>query len=74
MESQSEWDSAYGIYRELVWRFPISWSVWDGLARTAHRLGCEDERAVAELHTRKLRSAQGPEQPLLDGGGKAFTS
>ncbi len=47
LEREHEWDSAYGVYRELLWRFPRESVHWRGLARLASRLGKEEEAALA---------------------------
>ena len=47
MEAQEELDSAYAIYREMVWRFPEDGRAWAGLQRTARRLGLDEEERVA---------------------------
>lgn len=54
LEARGEWDSAYGIYREMVWRFPSSGMAWDGLARAARHLGREDEAARASARALQL--------------------
>lgn len=46
-EAQEEWETAYGIYRELVWRFPIHEDLWRRFAEVAERVGKNGEAEVA---------------------------
>jgi predicted Zn-dependent protease len=47
-----EWEVAYQILRELVWRFPETREAWQLLANVAGRLGHTDEAKVAEQRAR----------------------
>jgi len=47
-----EWEVAYQILRELVWRFPETREAWQLLATVATRLGRTDEAKAAEEHAR----------------------
>ena len=55
LESQEEWDSAYGVYREAVRRFRLNPSGWEALARTAEKLGRPDEAKAARDRCTQLR-------------------
>lgn len=59
MESQEEWELAYDIYRELVWRFPDRSDAWSNLARVATIMGFNDEARVATGYADRLKN-----QPL----------
>lgn len=48
--AHQEWDVAYGILRELVWRFPETREAWRLLADVATRLGRIDEATAAAAH------------------------
>ena len=47
-----EWEVAYQILRELVWRFPETREAWQLLANVAARLGRTEEAKAAEEHAR----------------------
>ena len=47
-----EWEVAYQILRELVWRFPETGEAWRLLATVAGRLGRSDEAEAARQHVR----------------------
>jgi len=47
-----EWEVAYQILRELVWRFPETREAWQLLANVAARLGRAEEAKAAEQHAR----------------------
>ena len=47
-----EWEVAYQILRELVWRFPETREAWRLLADMAARLGRSDEAKAAEQRAR----------------------
>ncbi len=48
MVGQDEWDVAYGIWRELVCRFPERAEAWRGLESAARALGYLDESSMAQ--------------------------
>ncbi|MCU1280952.1 MAG: hypothetical protein JWM53_4498 [bacterium] len=47
-----QWEVAYQILRELVWRFPETREAWQLLANVAARLGRADEAKAAEQYAR----------------------
>ena len=49
-----EWEVAYGIYRELVWRFPDDSNAWLGLSRSAQQMQRQSEAIVADKRAREL--------------------
>jgi hypothetical protein len=59
MEAQDELEVAYGIYRELVWRFPEDVDAWAGLVRTSGAFGRVEEAKVASEEWIRLQKAQG---------------
>jgi len=59
LEREHEWDSAYGVYRELIWRFPGESVHWRGLARLASRLGEEGEAALASERAAEIEAGSG---------------
>ncbi len=58
MEQQDEWDCAYGIYRELVWRFPQDSRTWRGLEYTARQLRYEPEARAAGFQAQLLEVSE----------------
>ena len=56
LEGQDEWECAYGIFREMVWRFPNDAVAWQGLARTARAMRYDEEADVASLEAQRLAS------------------
>ena len=55
MEEQEEWDSAYAIYRELIWRFPRNVEAWVGLHRVANQLGISEQVELALKRIQELK-------------------
>jgi hypothetical protein len=53
LAGQEEWESAYDVYRELVWRFPDELRGWRGLAQMAQIRGFAEEAAVAETQVQR---------------------
>ena len=47
-----EWEVAYQILRELVWRFPETREAWPLLANVAARVGRTEEAKAAEQRGR----------------------
>ena len=44
----NEFEVSYGIYKELVWRFPRQSASWHGLARLAEKMGKASEARDAQ--------------------------
>ena len=49
-----EWEVAYGIYRELVWRFPELGGAWLGFANSARHMGRQLEANAAQKRASEL--------------------
>jgi tetratricopeptide (TPR) repeat protein len=57
LRGQREFECSYGIYRELVWRFPERPDAWEGLATFAARMGYHREALVALEEAERLNSS-----------------
>jgi hypothetical protein len=58
MIDHDEWEVAYGILRELVWRFPDEWEGWSLVSQMATRLGKNDEADEARRRSFERRSGR----------------
>jgi hypothetical protein len=56
LDGVREFECSYGIYRELVWRYPDRAKSWEGLARFATKMGFDAEAQIAQAKSVQLRS------------------
>jgi hypothetical protein len=54
LDRVGEPEVGYGICRELVWRFPDRGEAWEGLARSAEKMGLQREAQVAKDEAERL--------------------
>lgn len=52
-----EFEVAYGIYREIVWRFPTLADGWIGLSKSAGKMGLEAESRLASAEALRLKNS-----------------
>ena len=55
LDRANEAECAYGIYREIVWRFPNRAAAWEGLAMFAAKMSFNDEARLAESEAERLK-------------------
>ena len=56
LDRVNEAECSYGIYREMVWRFPNRPAAWEGLAKYAAKMSFHDEARIAQSEAERLVS------------------
>jgi hypothetical protein len=57
LDRANEAECSYGIYREIVWRFPNRAAAWEGLAKYAAKMSFNDEARLAQSEAERLKDS-----------------